>query len=60
VGLEHVSTIVEFVKKNGVCLVGIHGQVGIGKKTLFNEVVVKVERVEKHVFTPIEVGEDLC
>jgi 50S ribosomal subunit-associated GTPase HflX len=60
VGLEHVSTIVEFVKKNGVCLVGIHGQAGLGKKTLFNEVVVKVERIEKHLFASIEAIEDLC
>ncbi len=60
VGLEqHVSTIVEFVKKNGVCLVGIHGQAGLGKTTLLNEVVAKVERIEKRLFASIEVGEDL-
>jgi hypothetical protein len=38
-GLEHFSTIVEFLKKNGVYLVGIHGQDGLEKKNLFNEVI---------------------
>jgi hypothetical protein len=39
---------------------GYHGQAGLGKKTLFNEIVAKVERIEKHLFASIEVGEDLC
>ncbi len=60
VGLEqHVSTIVEFVNKNGVCLVGIHGQAGLGKTTLLNEIVAKVEKIEKRLFAYIEVSEDL-
>jgi len=40
--------------------VGIHGQASLGKKTIFNEVVVKVERIEKHLFASTKVGEDLC
>ena len=60
VGLEqHVNTISEFVNNKGVCLVGIHGQAGLGKTTLLNEVVAKIEKAEKRLFAYIEVSEDL-
>jgi hypothetical protein len=35
------------------------GKLVLGKKTFFNEIVAKVERIEKHLFASIEVGEDL-
>lgn len=60
VGLEHhVATVCEFVKNKGVCLIGIHGQAGLGKTTLLNEIVAKIEKAEKRLFAYIEVGEDL-
>lgn len=60
VGLEHhVATVCEFVKNKGVCVIGIHGQAGLGKTTLLNEIVAKIEKAEKRLFAYIEVGEDL-
>ena len=60
VGLEpHIQHITEFMKKNGVCLIGIYGQSGLGKTTLLNEIVSKVEISEKRLFAYIELNEDL-
>ncbi|XP_024397252.1 uncharacterized protein [Physcomitrium patens] len=60
VGLEpHISHIAEYMKKNGVCLIGIYGQSGIGKTTLLNEIVSKVEASEKRLFAYIELNEDV-
>lgn len=60
VGLEqHVATVCEFVKNKGISLIGIHGQAGLGKTTLLNEIVAKIEKEEKRLFAYIEVGEDL-
>lgn len=60
VGLDpHIQHITEFMKKNGVCLIGIYGQSGLGKTTLLNEIVSKVEISEKRLFAYIELNEDL-
>ncbi|CAK9200856.1 unnamed protein product [Sphagnum troendelagicum] len=60
VGLdEHVNYIIDFIKRPGVCLVGIHGQAGLGKTTLLNEIVAKVENSEKRLFAYIEMNDDL-
>lgn len=60
VGLEsHINSIIEYMKKDGVCLIGILGQSGIGKTTLLNEIVSKVEASEKRLFAYIELNEDL-
>ena len=60
VGLEpHINQITEYMKKDGVCLIGIYGQSGIGKTTLLNEIVSKVEASEKRLFAYIELNEDL-
>jgi hypothetical protein len=56
---EHVLQIIDFIKKNGVCVVGIHGQSGLGKTTLLNEIVAKIENSEKRLFAYIEMTDDL-
>jgi len=56
---EHVTQIIDFIKKNGVCVVGIHGQSGLGKTTLLNEIVAKIENSEKRLFAYIEMTDDL-
>ena len=58
IGLEpHIDHITKFIKKKGVCLVGIYGQSGLGKTTLLNGIVSKVETSEERLFAYIELTE---
>ncbi|CAM6104349.1 unnamed protein product [Calypogeia fissa] len=54
---QHVNDIINHFQKSGVRLVGIHGQAGVGKTTLLNEVVTKLQNAHKRLFASVEVGE---
>ncbi|KAG6552854.1 hypothetical protein Mapa_005509 [Marchantia paleacea] len=58
IGLDqHISHIISFFQKPGVCLVGIYGHAGVGKTMLLNEVVTTLQKTQKRLFASVEVGE---